>query len=124
MNRIFSKLQQLLYTINFPLFIPDIKTVDESEELLDNFVNLYNMGDDIQYKESTDLPFGIKAYSICGRHEMALKFVDFLVVGDSAYGIEGKLAFDPTGIHPDENSAKSIDTAFALVPIIKKTMAR
>ena len=58
-----------------------------------------------------------------GRHEMALKFGNFLVVGDSAYGLDGKLTFYPTGIWPDENRIKTSATAAALTPLIKKTSA-
>ena len=34
-------------------------------------------------------------------HEFALKFDDYLIVGDSAYGIQSKLKFYPSGIWPE-----------------------
>ena len=109
--------------LNVPLFIPDIETIDEDEKLVNMFLDLYNVKDAIQYKASTELPFGMKGYSIPGRHEMALKLRDILIVGDSAYGLNGKLTFYPTGIWPDENGIKTAATAAALTPIIKKTLA-
>ena len=109
--------------LNIPLFIPDIETIDEDEKLVNTFLDLYSIKDALQYKEITELPLGIKGYSIPGRHEMALKFGDFLIVGDSAYGLNGKLTFYPTGIWPDENGIKTAATAVALTPLIKKTLA-
>ena len=79
--------------------------------------------DATRYNELMDLPFGIKGDSIAGRHEMALKFGNFLIVGDSAYGLNGKLTFYPTGIWPDENGIKTKAIAAALTPLIKKTSA-
>ena len=84
---------------------------------------MYNIKDATQYEELTELPIGIRGYGIPGRHEMALVFGDFLIVGDSAYGLNGKLTFYPTGIWPDENGIKTAATAAALTPIIKKTLA-
>ena len=54
---------------------------------------------------------------------MALKFGDLLVVGDSAYSLNGKLTFYLTGIWPDEGGIKTSLTAAALTPLIKKTSA-
>lgn len=110
--------------LNIPLYIPDIKAVDENEKITSMFIDLYNMGHGVQFDESTDLPFGIKAHSIPERHEMALEFGEFLIVGDSAYGIDGELKFYPDGIWPDESGAKSLATSEALIPVIKKSGAR
>ena len=109
--------------LNTPLFIPDIETIEEDEKLVNMFLDLYNIKDATQYKEQTELPLGIKGYSIPKRHEMALLFGGFLIVGDSAYGLNGKLTFYPTGIWPDENGIKTAATAAALGPIIKNTLA-
>lgn len=106
---------------NIPLFIPNIKDTDEDEALVNTFVDLYNMRHGQQYGESTDLPLGIKAHIIPGRHEFALTFGDYLIVGDSAYGIDGKLNFYPSGIWPDEGGTKALATSKALVPVIKRT---
>jgi hypothetical protein len=92
--------------MGIPLFIPDIKAIDEDEAITKMFIDLYSMKEARQYDESTSLPLDIKAHIIPGRHEMALKFDDFLIVGDSAYGLNGKLTFSA-----------------ALKPIIKKTSA-
>lgn len=110
--------------LNIPLFIPDIKAVDEDEKLTNMFIDLYNMGHGKQFNESTDLPFNIKAHVIPGRHEMALEFGDYLIVGDSAYGIGGKLKFYPSGIWPDDSGAKTLATSKALIPVMKKTRAK
>ena len=107
--------------LKVPLFIPDIETIDEEEKLVNTFLELYNVKDATQYTELTEFPFRIKGYSITGRHEMALKFGNFLVVGDSAYGLNRELKFDPTDIWPDLNRIKATATAAALIPIIKKT---
>lgn len=107
--------------LDIPLFIPDIKAVEEDEAITNIFIDLYSMKHGQQYKESTNLPFGIKAFVIPGRHEMALKFGDFLIVGDSAYGIDGRLNFYPSGIWPDEPGNKTRATSEALIPIIRKT---
>lgn len=109
--------------LNVPLFIPDIETVDEDEKLVNTFLDLYSIRDATKYNELTDLPLGIKGHAIPGRHEMALKYGDFLVVGDSAYSLNGKLTFYPTGIWPDEGGIKTGATAAALTPLIKKTSA-
>ena len=88
------------------------------------FIDLYNMRNGEQYDESTNLPFGIRAYSIPNRHEMALKFGDYLIVGNSAYGINGRLSFYPNGIWPDPRGEKALATSEALTPIIRKTGAK
>ena len=109
--------------LNASLFIPDIETIDEDEKLVNMFLDLYNIQDATRYNELTDLPLGIKGHTIPGRHEMALKFGDLLVVGDSAYSLNGKLTFYLTGIWPDEGGIKTSLTAAALTPLIKKTSA-
>ena len=109
--------------LNVSLFIPDIETNDEDEKLVNMFLDLHNIQGATRYNELTDLPLGIKGHSIPGRHEMPLKFGDFMVVGDSAYGLNGKLTFYPTGIWPDEGGIKTSATAAALTPIKKKTSA-
>ena len=106
------------------LYIPDIEAVSEDEKITNMFIDLYNMRNGEQYDESTNLPFGIRAYSLPNRHEMALKFGDYLIVGNSAYGINGKLGFYPTGIWPDETGGKALATSEALIPIIRKTRAK
>ncbi len=110
--------------LGIPLYIPDIKEVEEDETIYNMFIDLYNMKHGIQYGGSTNLPFEIKAYKIPGRHEFALIFDDFMIVGDSAYGVNGKLNFYPSGIWPDETGSKSKATSDALIPIIKKTGAK
>ena len=109
--------------LNVSLFIPDIETNDEDEKLVNMFLDLHNIQGATRYNELTDLPLGIKGHSIPGRHEMPLKFGDFMVVGDSAYGLNGKLTFYPTRIWPDEDGIKTSATAAALTPLIKKTSA-
>ncbi len=107
--------------LNIPLYIPEVKAVEEDEKLVNVFLDLFDVKNPIQYNESTELPFGIKAYIITGRREMALKFQNFLIVGDSAYGINRMLSFFPKGIREDDYGIKSKATADALIPIIKKT---
>ncbi len=109
--------------LNIPLFIPDIGSVNEDEKLTNMFIDLYGMKHGIPYNESTKLPFEIKAHVIAGRHEMALQFDDYLIVGDSAYGLNGKLSFYPTGIWPDDDGSRRRATSDALTPIIRKTGA-
>lgn len=108
---------------NIPLFFPDIKEVWEDEEITMMFIDLYNMKHGCQYGEKTELPLGIRAYNIQGRHEFALKFLDYLIVGDSAYGVHGKLKFYPSGIWDDQPESKTRATAEALMPVIEKTGA-
>lgn len=110
--------------LNIPLFIPDIKVVDEDETLTKMFIDLYDMKHGQQYNESTKLPFGMRPHNIAGRHEMALKFDDYLILGDSAYGINGKLNFYPSGIWPDDTGSKAHATSEALIPVIRKTGAK
>lgn len=110
--------------MKIPLYFPAIKAIDEDEEISNMFIDLYDMRHGHQYTESTELPFGMKAHVIAGRHEMALEFGDFLIVGDSAYGINGKLQFYPTGIWPDDSGSKALATSEALVPIIRKTKSK
>ena len=109
---------------NIPLFIPNIKEADEDESLTNMFIDLYNMKHGQQYGESTSLPLGIKAHIIPGRHEFALTFGDYLIVGDSAYGINGNLNFYPSGIWPDETGKKAKSTSEALIPLLRKTGAK
>ncbi len=109
--------------MGIPLYIPDIVTVSEDEKIANMFFDLYNMKHGEQYKGTTRLPFGIRAYSIPNRHEMALKFDDYLIVGDSAYGINGRLSFYPNGIWPDATGDKALATSEALIPIIRETGA-
>ncbi|MHB8371964.1 MAG: MBL fold metallo-hydrolase [Thermoplasmataceae archaeon] len=111
--------------MGIPLYIPDIAAVSEDEKIANMFFDLYNMKHGEQYKESTNLPFGIRAYSIPNRHEMAIKFDDYLIVGDSAYGINGKLCFSPYGLlWPDPRGEKALATSEAVIPIIRKTGAK
>ncbi len=110
--------------LNIPLFFPDIKEVGEDETIANMFIDLYDMKHGQQYGESTRLPLGLRANVIPGRHEMALEFGDYLIVGDSAYGINGKLSFYPTGIWPDDSGSKSRFTSEALIPLIRKTGAK
>ncbi len=110
--------------LNMQLFIPDIKVVKEDENITNMFIDLYGMKHGQFYTETTDLPLGIRAFSIPGRHEMALKFGDFLIVGDSAYGIDGKLRFYPSGFNSDETGSKARTTSEALLPILRKTAAK
>lgn len=109
---------------NIPLFIPSIEETEEDEHIVNIFIDLYNMRNGKQYGQATDLPLGIKAYAIGGRHEFALKYHEYLMVGDSAYGINGKLEFYPTGIWPDESGSKARATSEALIPIFRKTNAQ
>lgn len=106
------------------LFMPDIKETGEDETISKMFIDLYDMKAGEQYGEATTLPLGIKAYIIPGRREFSLKFEDFLIVGDSAYGIEGKIYFYPSGIHPDPDGSRTKTTAEALIPVIRKTGAK
>ncbi len=110
--------------LKIPLYFPGIKDVEEDEEIANMFIDLYDMKHGQQYNESTDLPFGIRANIIQGRHEMALEFGEFLIVGDSAYGINGRLSFYPTGIWPDDTGSKARVTSDSLMPIIRKTGAK
>ncbi len=110
--------------LDIPLFIPDVKEVDDDEAISKIFIELYDMKHGLQYKESTKLPMGIKAHVIPGRHEMALAFDDYLIVGDSAYGINGTLNFYPSGIWPDETGSRSRATSESLIPLIRKTGAK
>lgn len=109
--------------LNIPLFIPDINAVQEDETITKVFLDLYDMKHGQQYDESTKLPFDMEAHVISGRHEMALKFEDLLIVGDSAYGINGKLNFYPMGMWPDEMGIKARATSEAMIPLIRKTGA-
>lgn len=106
-----------------PLFFPNIKEADEDEALTNMFLDLYNARHGQHYGASTELPMGIRAHIIPGRHEFALSFGDYLIVGDSAYGVSGKLHFYPSGIWPDETGDKAHATKDALVPVIKRTGA-
>jgi hypothetical protein len=47
-----------------------------------------------------------------------------MIVGDSAYGINGKLSYYPSGIWPDDTGSKSQTTLDALAPLIRKTGAK
>ena len=109
---------------SIPLFIPNIREADEDEALTNMFIDLYNMKHGQQYGKSTSLPFGIKAHVIPGRHEFALVFENYLIVGDSAYGINGKLNFYPSGIWPDDTGSKARATSESLIPLIRKTGAK
>ncbi len=106
--------------LGIPLFIPGIKDVDEDETVANMFIDLYQMKHAQQYNESTNLPLGIRANVIPTRHEMALEYGEYLVVGDSAYGIQGKLAYYPTGIWPDDTGSRARATSDALSPILRK----
>ena len=108
--------------LDIPLYIPQVGAIDEDVSLVNTFIDLYSMNDAIRDEESTVLPLGIRAIPIRGRHEMALNFKDFLIVGDSAYGMNGKLTFYPIGFRPDTNGIAD-KASSALKPIIKSTGA-
>ena len=57
--------------MGIPLFIPDIKAINEDEAIIKMFIDLYNMKDARQYDESTSLPLDIKAH-ICDSHPRML----------------------------------------------------
>lgn len=106
--------------LNIPLFIPDIEALDEDEKLTNTFIDLWGINDAIKYDSSTQLPLSIRAIRIPNRHEMALKYLDYLIVGDSAYGVNGKLTYYPKGIWPDETNRAKV-TEESLSPIIRST---
>lgn len=110
--------------LDIPLFIPGISEVGEDDDITNMLIDLYGMKHGQQYGESSVLPFGLKAFSIPGRREFALKYDDYLIVGDSAYGINGAISFHPSGIRPDDTGSKAKATADALIPVIRKTGAQ
>ncbi len=54
---------------------------------------------------------------------MELEFENFLILGDSAWGVNGKINYFPANIMPDDGRTKEIANRKALEALIKKTAA-
>ncbi|AKA49492.1 hypothetical protein IX51_10745 [uncultured archaeon] len=116
-------------TLGVPLYIPDVR--GSSELKPEEEIRIHGLGAGIKYGEKTEMPLGLKAHYIRAEmpdgklsvEEMALLHDDFLVVGDSAWGIDGKLNIFPTGVKKDEKGEMAESTRKALVPVIRKTGA-
>lgn len=113
-------------SLNVPLYIPDVTGSKDFNS--DEKIKMFRLDSGIRYGEESDLPLGIKPHHIrsevSGRlvvEEMALRYGSFLIVGDSAWGTDGKLNVFPAGVMPDENGEKSTATKAILLKIVKNT---
>lgn len=115
--------------LGVPLYIPE--TTVRGEERSNESLKKYGFPNGPVYGENTDLPLGIKAHRLLVEYppgelaleEMELLFEGFLIVGDSSWGVNGKLNIFPTGIFPDEGGKLSTATSEILLKIIRKTGA-
>lgn len=115
--------------LGVPMYIPE--TTVRGEERNEASLKKYGFANGPSYGESTELPLGIKARRLYVEHppgelaldEMELLFDDFLIVGDSAWGVNGRLNIFPTGIFPDEGGKLAEATSKVLKKIIKDTGA-
>ncbi len=116
--------------LGVPLYIPE--TTVRGEERSEASLKKYFFPSGPTYGEKSELPLGIRAHRLYVEHppgevaldEMELIFEDFLIVGDSAWGIDGILNIFPTGIFPDEGGKLSAATSTVLKKIIRKTGAK
>lgn len=116
--------------LGVPLYIPG--TTVRGEKMSEASLKKYDFPSGKVYNEETELPLGITAHRLLVEYppgelaleEMELLFGDYLIVGDSSWGINGKLNIFPTGIFPDEGGNLSNATAVKLREIIRKTGAR
>lgn len=110
-----------------PLLIPE--TTGTGHERSEDTLMMFGLSSGVKYGEHTELPLGIKAHHLLAEfplgkvalEEMSLQFGDFLIVGDAAWGQNGKLNIFPTGIMPDEGGKKASAIGSALKAIIRKT---
>lgn len=115
--------------LGVPLYIPE--TTVRGEERNEETLKKYGFPSGPTYGEKNELPLGIKAHRLYVEHppgelaleEMELFFDNFLIVGDSAWGVNGKLNIFPTGIFPDEGGRLSEATSKVLKKIIRDTGA-
>ncbi len=115
--------------LGIPLYIPE--TTVRGEERSDESLKKYGFPTAPSYGEKTELPLGIRAHRLYVEYppgelaleEMELQFDNFLIVGDSAWGINGKLNIFPTGIFPDEGGKLASATSKVLQKIIRETRA-
>lgn len=112
------------------LFIPDIMGRD-GQGIREEVVKLH-LEKAKKYNESTTLPLQIKPHclrpetekGIVVVDEMALQFGDVLILGDSAWGINGKINYFPANIIPDEGKVMETANRKALETLVKKTGSR
>ncbi len=116
--------------LGIPLYIPEIKDKDGREN--EEEIRFLHLDRAIRYNEGTKLPLGIKAHHLRPKtdsgdvvfDEMELQFENFLVLGDSAWGINGKINYFPAGIMPDEGRKKETANRIALEKLLKETGSR
>ncbi len=111
-----------------PLFVPDPSANNRkgATPLDDSFK------DAKKYNEKTKLPLGLKAHTLHATYnkgevaisEMAVQFGDFLIVGDAAWGDNGKVVYFPTGVFPDKGGARAKAIGNAFRPIAKASKAK
>lgn len=115
--------------LGVPHYIPE--TTVRGEERNESTLGKYGFPAGPTYNENTELPLGIKARRLYVEYppgeiaidEMTLLFDGFLIVGDSAGGLNGKLNMFPTGIFPDEGGKMAAATSKKLSEIIRDTGA-
>lgn len=114
-------------SLNVPLYIPE--TTVRGEERNDASLQKYGFPSGTTYGENTELPLGIRASRLYVEYppgqlaldEMELIFGNFIIVGDSCWGIGGKLNIFPTGIFPDDGGKLADATSKVLGGIIRDT---
>ncbi len=114
--------------LGIELYIPEITENDEKEREIKSL----HLDWAKRYNEHTKLPIGIKPHHMRPMtengdivvDEMELEFENFLILGDSAWGVNGKINYFPANIMPDEGRTKETVNRKALEALIKKTAAK
>ncbi len=111
--------------LSVPLYIPARKGQSDQD------LSMFGLSSGKQYDENTELPLGIRAHRLrsemedgkTAMDEMALLFDSFLIVGDSAWGVNGRLNIFPAGIMPDEGGRRAAAIGKELRSVVRKTGA-
>ena len=120
----------LARVLGVDLYIPDLRGTDRRKP--EDEIRLHHLEKAVKYGPSSKLPFALKPYNIRPESEknlpfldeMVLHFEDMLVVGDSAWGSDGKLVFFPGHIMPDLDGSKKDAVKKSLSKIVRETGAK
>ncbi|MEM0134780.1 MAG: hypothetical protein QXU18_06070 [Thermoplasmatales archaeon] len=119
----------LARALGVDLYIPELVGTERRKP--QDEIRYHHLESALKYGPDSKLPIGMKAYKMrpeTGRNEpvldeMILHFENFLITGDSAWGIDGKITLFPGHIMPDPDGSKKKAVQERLERLVKDTGA-
>ncbi|MGC8514592.1 MAG: hypothetical protein ACP5OC_00465 [Thermoplasmata archaeon] len=120
----------LARTLGVDIYIPDLRGTERRKP--EEEIRLHHLEEGVKYGPGSKLPVGLKPYNIRPEaeknlpllDEMVLHFEDMLIVGDSAWGSDGKLILFPGHLMPDPDGNKKEAVKNSLSKIVRETGAK